>query len=117
LTITVSGLRNDIGKVLISIYMQDPANSIAQAATDIEGGTAGAVFEGLPFGEYAVLAVHDENDNGQLDMTGEIPDEGIGYSNTFDSPQGPPVYEESKFIFSADNVGISIPVFYIDAPQ
>ena len=39
-------------------------------------------FEGVPYGEYAVSVVHDENDNGEIDrgFLG-IPKEGYGVSN------------------------------------
>ncbi len=116
LTVTVSGLKNGTGNVLFNVYIQDPANTIANAAANIKDGKAEAVFADLPFGEYAILVLHDENGNQQVDMAGEVPVEGIGYSNTSDAPQGPPVYETCKFTFNADNTVISIPVFYYEAP-
>lgn len=115
LTVSVSGLNSNAGKAFISVYVNDPSDAETWAEADIKDGKAEAKFTDLPFGEYAILVFHDKNGNRQLDMAGEVPGEGIGYSNTLDAPQGPPDYETCKFTFDANNTAMIIPVFYFDA--
>ena len=47
-------------------------------------------FEGVPAGDYVVMAFHDENANGRLDMDGYMPGEGWAMS-------GPPLRAAPSF--------------------
>lgn len=56
------------------------------------GAESTATFAGLAAGDYAVLAFHDENGNGRLDLNFlGIPREPLGFSNRYRG-QGPPVF-------------------------
>jgi uncharacterized protein (DUF2141 family) len=45
-------------------------------------GTQSVVFTNLEPGTYAIIAFHDENDNGKLDENGwGVPTEGYAFSN------------------------------------
>jgi uncharacterized protein (DUF2141 family) len=68
-----------------------------------EDGTYLARFGKLPPGEYAVVVVHDENDNGQLD-TGFLGfgGESYAYSNDAKPLFGRPGFDEAKFAVTAD---------------
>ena len=60
--------------------LRDPVATRTLAAD----GTGGATFEGLPPGPYAVLAFHDLNGNGILDVNFlGIPREPLGFSNRY----------------------------------
>lgn len=60
-------------------------------------GVVRVVFEALPPGEYAVMAYHDEDGNGEMNRRfGMFPTEGYGLSN---NPviSGPPAFADSAF--------------------
>jgi uncharacterized protein (DUF2141 family) len=63
-----------------------------------EDGSFQAEFVDLPDGEYAVVVVHDANDNGKLDrgFLG-FGGESYGYSNQAHSWFGRPDFEDAKF--------------------
>lgn len=68
-----------------------------------DDGTYLALFGKVPPGEYAVVVVHDENDNGKLD-TGFLGfgGESYAYSNDADPLFGRPGFDEVKFAVTAD---------------
>ena len=100
LTVTVLGLRSDAGELLIGVYDSSEAfrSAIADSATKsallpekwrlagaslrARPGSQTITFRELPPGHYAIIAFHDENDNGVLDenVMG-VPSEGYGFSN------------------------------------
>jgi uncharacterized protein (DUF2141 family) len=74
--------------------------------------SAKVIFAGIPAGRYAVLAYHDENDNGKLDLTmGMFPREGWGLSN---NPRvfGPPRFAPSAFDVAEPDTNVAIPLHY-----
>ena len=98
LRVTVIGLRSESGELLIGLYESAKGfeGAIANAKTSgimadrnrLVGvamrarGSQQAVFAQLPPGRYAVIVIHDENDNGRLDANAiGIPTEGYGFSN------------------------------------
>lgn len=75
-----------------------------------EDGTHNALFAKVPTGEYAVVVVHDENDNGQLDngFLG-LGGEGYAFSNDARPLFGRPSFERAKFAVEIDtSVEISL---------
>ena len=107
LHVTLSGLQHDKGQVAVAVYAdaktfrKDNQAFIAQKAK-AEKGAVTLVFNDVPPGRYAVLAYHDENDNGELDRRfGMIPTEGYGLSNN-PKVMGPPSYEASAFEVADD---------------
>jgi uncharacterized protein (DUF2141 family) len=113
LLVAVSGLRSNNGSVVVNLYIQDPMTGapLMQQAGEIRDGQAEVVFKDIPFGDYAALAFHDENGNQEVDMNNNIPTEGLGYSNMFDMPQGPPEFDKCRFSFNGGSLDIL--VFYI----
>jgi uncharacterized protein (DUF2141 family) len=74
---------------------------------------AEAVFENIPYGSYAVGALHDENANGILDKNFiGMPKEGTGASNNAQGKMGPPSFEDAEFIVNARSVTIQINIVY-----
>lgn len=119
LTVNVTGLHNDQGQVLISIYNQSegfpkkPAKALRSERIKIKGGTAVATFALTP-GDYAIAVVHDENSNQDLDtnMVG-LPKEGVGVSNNVKGFMGPPKYEDAKFKLNIDGKTIEVKINYL----
>lgn len=104
LTVTVTNIKNNQGKVLVGMYSGDNnfmKKTIYGKVGEIKANTAKVVFENIPDGEYAISLYHDENNNGKLDKGWfGIPKEGYGCSNDTKGNMGPPKYEDAKFILS-----------------
>ncbi len=104
----ISGLRNDTGAVLCSIFAEpgqgypgDSAKAAALAHSEIKDKRATCSFKGLRPGKYAIAFIHDENNNHLLDKSKlGIPIEGYGASRDARQPFGPPKFEDAAFDFS-----------------
>jgi len=78
--------------------LRDPA---ARFETALDGRDVYR-FEGVPSGEYALLAYLDENANGRIDRNFiGIPREPLGFSNGY-RPKGPPSYARAAFFLAED---------------
>ena len=117
LTVSVSGVRDASESIRIALYADAATfrhESDARQVLTLPAakGTVSGVFHDLPPGRYAVLAYHDENGNGKLDMTlGMFPDEGWGLSND-PTVIGPPRFEASAFEVSEPESAITVPLHY-----
>ncbi len=102
LDIEASGVRNTEGQVKFMLFdkaegFRKEAASREVLAVPAQTGALQAVFKDLPPGRYAVIAYHDENANGRLDLRfGMIPAEGYGLSNN-PEVMGPPSFEHAAF--------------------
>lgn len=107
LHVTLNGVQHDNGQVAVAVYANPKAfrkddQAFAKQKAKAEKGAVTLVFNDLPPGRYAVLAYHDENDNGEMDRRfGMIPTEGYGLSNN-PKVMGPPSFEDSAFDVTAD---------------
>ena len=106
LHVTLDGIQHDNGQVAVAVY-SDPKTfrkddqAFAAQKAKAEQGAVTLVFKDVPPGRYAVLAYHDENDNGEMDRRfGMIPTEGYGLSNN-PKVMGPPSFEDSAFAITA----------------
>ena len=87
LSVTVDGLRNGNGAVIVAAFDQaagfetmDVATAIAMTQVPAAGATVSVTFHNLPAGTYAFAALHDEDLDSDLDMKGEVPNEGYAFS-------------------------------------
>ena len=105
-TIEVQGMLNRKGAMSISVFnnpesfMQSPVKNIKIKLDEHDGESF--TLTDLPKGEYAIVVLHDENENGQLDFGGMGPVEGYGFSNNPDAMFGPASYAQSKIILEED---------------
>lgn len=90
LRIHVDGFRNTRGNLGTAIFAQpagwpeDMSRAYRHGPAPIDPATrtAVAVWKDLPQGDYAVVAIHDENSNHKLDRNiFGIPKEGFGFAN------------------------------------
>ena len=101
LKVVVSGAEVATGVMEVSLFnsaedfLVEPLNQ--QSGEINEDGQFVAEFFGLVEGDYAVVVVHDENDNGMLD-TGFLGfgGESIGYSNDARPLLGRPSFDDAK---------------------
>jgi len=99
-TVQVTGLRNDKGKVGCLAWSSetgfpsDNKQASAGAMVSISGQQARCHFPQLSPGTYAISVMHDENGDGKLNtnMVG-IPTEGYGFSNGARGTFGPPDFK------------------------
>ena len=119
LIIKVNEIRNQKGKVRVSIYNSsngfpdspDKAKYLAEGV--IIKNSSIIVLKNMPYGYYAVSLIHDENMNGKLETNFlGIPKEGFGMSNDAKGFMGPPEFEQAKFKFKKNNQTIQIKMDY-----
>ncbi|TBN03636.1 DUF2141 domain-containing protein [Hyunsoonleella flava] len=107
-TVTVSDLESNDGKVYISLYNTKDSflgRGFKSTFSTIENNSCEVVFKNIPNGTYAVSLYHDENDNNKMDtgMFG-IPKEDYGCSNNAKGFMGPPKWEDAKFTINSESV-------------
>lgn len=113
LAVTVADIRVSQGTLKVSV--SDSVQSWDGEMKSVDGATAKAQtptqtfhFNGLPPGQYAVMVMHDENENGKLDTNFiGMPTEGYGFSN---DPKvlRKPTFEEARFELDAAGGAIVI---------
>jgi uncharacterized protein (DUF2141 family) len=111
--VVVSDLSPMAGTVEISLfnsaqsYLKEPY--LQEAGVPDENGTVEVSFPDLREGEYAVVVVHDANDNGKLDKGFfGLGGESYGYSNGAQGWLGQPSFEKVKVTVTAPETRIEI---------
>lgn len=113
ITIVTTGIEGTRGTVLVQL-----ANSAADYDSDddafrhAEGkpidGRVTVVFDDVPYGDYAVKAFHDENDNKKIDIGWRGPKERYGFSNGARGFMGPPRFDEARFSLDRAELRVEI---------
>ncbi|CAM4191693.1 DUF2141 domain-containing protein [Gillisia limnaea] len=111
-TVNVNNLSTDEGFLLIGIYTEKifmKSTPKYTAKGEIKNGSSTITFEGIPPGSYAISGFHDLNGNNKMDFqpTGK-PGEPYGISKNNINPNGPPIWEDSKFEVSGVPVEMEI---------
>jgi uncharacterized protein (DUF2141 family) len=131
LTVTIVGVRSSVGEVLIGIYdtaggfnsaidssatksaLLPQAWRIAGVALRAKAGSQSIIFAQLPPGRYAIIAFHDENDNGLLDENAlGIPTEGYGFSNDARGFLSAPSFDAAAIDLGVPDKSILISLVY-----
>jgi uncharacterized protein (DUF2141 family) len=116
LEVEVSNIKSMEGYVYLQIFSNEDdfmKNPTKRAMVKfIEGESVILKVEDLPFGNYSVSIMHDQNMNGEMDSgTFGIPKEGYGFSNNAKGMFGPPSYEDTQFTFDK-NMKLSIDLIH-----
>jgi uncharacterized protein (DUF2141 family) len=114
LTVTLTGAHAGGGKVYTTLY--DRSNFFQAGAmhttVDPASGAVTVTFRDLPAGDYAFMAYHDENGDGQMGRSPVgMPTEGWAMTNA-DALRGPPTFDVLKFTVPASGAAISVPLHY-----
>lgn len=111
ITVTIDNVKNNNGKVSFALHTKDTfmkGNGIISTETDINEGKVIVTFENIQPGEYAILALHDENENNRMDFRENgMPLESYGMSNNVMS-FGPPQYDDAKFTLEDKDLELTI---------
>ncbi len=110
-TVNVSGIKGQSGMLRVALCSKQEFLKSCEKVQpiDIKGVNAIAVFKDIKPGVWAVIVLHDENNNGKLDRDSKsgMPTEGYGFSM---NPVlfGPPRFEDAAI--SVQSADISIPL-------
>lgn len=110
-TVTIENVTSDKGKVVASVhssetFMKGPG--IHNLESDIKDGKVTLVFENVTPGTYAIMAMHDVNENQRMDYDSNgMPKESYGMSGN-DMSFGPPVFENAKFEVANEDLEFNI---------
>ena len=111
ITVTIENIKTNDGHVLLGLHTSDTfmkGKSIQDVKSTIKDGKIMATFTNVQPGTYAILALHDANDNQQMDFgDGGMPLEAYGMSN---NPMsfGPPQFSDAKFEVGTEAIDINI---------
>lgn len=112
LTVNISGLDSDKGKVRVALYGRAenyPKKPMIRKTAFIKQKTASVSFENLEAGTYAVMCFHDENENKKLDFSGfGRPKEKVAVSNNARGRLGPPKFKDAKFSIQDTDLTLDI---------
>lgn len=118
LIVRVHGLRSAKGTVRVKVHHHGrdfPASKdvIARELQPAQGDAVVFEFPSLPHGTYAVVALHDENNDSGLDrgVFGR-PLEGVGFSNGARVRFGPPSFEDAAFELRESRLELRVELDY-----
>ena len=105
LSFNATGFSNDKGSAQILLYRNGdkiPDGPFKTAVSSIKNKTATISLTGIPYGYYAAILLHDENNNNKIDHSFGLPSEQLGYTNhwTLGFFTGMPTFTKLKFAFS-----------------
>ena len=110
LKVEIAGLRSSKGVVLVTLfkegkgYPDEPEKAFKKTKISIVDNKASIDFTNIPAGEYAIVVLHDENNNLKMDKNLGIPKEGYGFSNNVMGLMGPPSFSKASFKFEGKQV-------------
>ncbi len=116
LQFVIDSFNNDQGRAILVLYRRSDKlfglqTAFRKAVVEIVNGQARASFEDVPAGEYAAIAVHDENNNGVVEHHWYgLPKEQVGFSNNFKLSilSGKPNFDKLAFTFTGTDTELAI---------
>ena len=109
--VTIDNVSSDDGKVLIGLHTQDTfmkGLGVQNLESEIKDGKVTLVFENVETGTYAIMAMHDANDNKRMDYQDNgMPKESYGMSGN-EMSLGPPTFEMAKFEVTDEDLEFTI---------
>ncbi|WP_159019696.1 DUF2141 domain-containing protein [Algibacter sp. L3A6] len=111
ITVKIDKLSSSNGHVILTLHNADTfmkAEGVKTIKAEINDGKIDVKFENIASGTYAILVLHDANDNNKMDFedTGR-PKEAYGTSNNPMS-YGPPQFSNAKFEVANEDVEMNI---------
>jgi len=100
ITVNINQIKNDDGHILLGLHTSETfmkADAIQKVKSEIKDGKITATFTNVPTGTYAIMVLHDENDNKNMDFEPNgMPQEAYGMSNN-PTLYGPPQFSDAQF--------------------
>ncbi|MEM8550104.1 MAG: DUF2141 domain-containing protein [Verrucomicrobiota bacterium] len=114
LTVRVTGLDDDRGKVIVALFTNEKdwlKKPVANLTVTPKNRAAQATFTGLAPGNYAASVIADQNDDGELDTNFlGMPTERYGFSNNATGTFGPASFTDASFDYTGAQQEIAIKV-------
>ncbi len=111
LNVTIENVLIEGGTIMAGLHTADSFMKTDGVANTSAAGTRGEVtltFENVAPGTYAIMVMHDANDNGRMDREANgMPTENYATTGVLNL-YGPPVFEDAKFEVGATDQEISI---------
>lgn len=111
ITVTINNINNNNGHVLLSLHTESTfmkGAGIQNSKNKIVDGKITATFKNVVPGTYAIMALHDANDNNTMDFEANgMPKEDYGMSNNPMS-YGPPQFAQAKFNVTKEDLEMTI---------
>lgn len=110
ITVTVPKVLSNKGTVNFALYNEEGfmKTPLQVSSSKIVDGKCTIAFENVPFGVYAIICFHDENENKRIDFAENgMPIENYGASNNVFS-YGPPNFSDAKFEVKSKEVTLEI---------
>lgn len=119
LSVEIEGFQNDRGEAIVSLFSNDVGfpdvmvKAWKNLRLGIDSGRASAVFSSLPYGEYALCVLHDEDGDSQMKSSwlGQ-PLEGFGFSGRPEYGFGPPDFADASFVLISESREILVRMRY-----
>jgi uncharacterized protein (DUF2141 family) len=113
--VKVTGLRSEKGQVKIAVFNLPERwlgeQPVYSSTINVDGQSVTWKLNDIPYGDYGIAVLHDENKNGKMDKNFlGIPQEPYGFSNNVRVTFGPPKWEKSKFAVKGSTTEVSIEV-------
>ncbi|MEM1338925.1 MAG: DUF2141 domain-containing protein [Bacteroidota bacterium] len=110
-TVTIENVLNDQGTVLAALHTEETfmkGAGIINLTEPAKEGELTFIFENVPPGTYAIMTMHDANDNKRMDyQVNGMPKESYGVSGN-DMSMGPPTFDGAKFDVAGENLEINM---------
>jgi len=100
-TVVIENVLSDGGTILGGLHTAETFMKGMGVANAMEPATA-LTFENVQPGTYAIMVMHDANDNKQMDMENGMPKESYGTSGEMNL-YGPPTFDGAKIEISAED--------------
>lgn len=111
ITLTIDNVANNEGKVLAGLhttetFMKGPG--VQDLESKIENGKVVLTFTNVAPGTYAIMAMHDVNENKRMDFQDNgMPKESYGMSGN-SMAMGPPDFQSARFEVGDEDLELSI---------
>lgn len=109
--VTLENVMNDNGTILTSLHTNETfmkGGGMIDLAEKAKKGSLSFTFENVKPGSYAIMVLHDENDNKRMDFEASgMPKENYGMSNN-EMAMGPPTFADAKFEVAEEDLELTI---------
>ena len=113
-TVTLTGVELRPGQVNVALATRNQflRGGTYTAKVSPTAGATTVTFSDVAPGDYALMATHDENGNGRMDLGLMGPTEGFALSNQPGPLRGFPRFERHRFTVGSAPVTITAPMHY-----
>jgi uncharacterized protein (DUF2141 family) len=119
LNITIENVSNKEGTIRVLLFEENkgfpdkPENALLSRNVEISNMPVIFEMKDVPYGEYALSILHDENNNRKMDTNFlKIPQEGYGFSNNASARFSAPDFEEAAFKLESESKSMKIKLKY-----